>query len=180
MKTTTFDIEGPLLLELDIWNDHRGCFMETWNFNVFSKLGVNYNFVQDNYSKSIKNVLRGLHFQTQNCQGKLVRVISGCIYDVIVDLRKQSKTLGKWIGVILDSNNKVFWVPPGFAHGFLTMSDIAEVTYKCTDVYNPEFERTLKWNDERLNINWGIEDPIMSEKDSNGISFDQIKLFNFT
>ena len=132
-------------------------------------LGISLNFVQDNHSQSQKNVLRGLHFQKENPQGKLVRVVRGEVFDVAVDIRKDSSTYGKWVGVILSEDNKSqLWIPPGLAHGFLVMSDIADFEYKCTNYYDPNSERCLLWNDPTVNINWPISTPILSEKDKLG------------
>lgn len=154
------------------FEDDRGFFMESFNLNKFEENIGQYNFVQDNHSKSSKGVLRGLHYQIENPQGKLVRCVSGEVYDVIVDLRKSSKTFGKWLGIKLNENNLQLWVPPGFAHGFYTISDTAEICYKTTDYYYPEHDRTLIWNDAYLNIDWPIDfDPVLSLKDQKGKSF---------
>lgn len=149
--------------------------METWNEKIFKELIADKGFVQDNHSKSKKGILRGLHFQTQNCQGKLVRVIQGEVFDVAVDLRKNSSTYGKWVGELLSAENKKqLWIPEGFAHGFLVVSDEAEFVYKCTDFYNPDYEQSLAWNDSVVNINWPLkegEQPLLSDKDRGGIGF---------
>lgn len=163
------DIEGLYIIEPRVFGDNRGYFMETYNYEDFKKAGLDMKFVQDNHSKSKKGVLRGLHFQTQHAQGKLVRVIKGEVFDVAVDIRKGSKTFGKWYGVYLsEENKKQFYIPEGFAHGFLVLSDEAEFVYKCTDFYHPEFEGGLLWNDPEIGIEWpleGIEEVILSEKD---------------
>ena len=161
-----------LVIEPDIFGDDRGFFMETWQRNKFREGGIDMDFVQDNHSKSGRGILRGLHYQLMNPQGKLVRVIIGKIYDVAVDLRKQSPTFGKWIGEYLsDSCKKMLWIPPGFAHGFYVVSEVAEVCYKCTDYYAPDHERSIIWNDPDLAIDWPLFDsqqPILSEKDKCG------------
>lgn len=162
-------INGLTIIETKVFGDSRGYFMETYNYNDFSAAGLNVAFVQDNQSKSRKGVLRGLHFQKTYPQGKLVRVISGEVFDVAVDLRKSSPTYKKWFGIILSAENKKqFYVPEGFAHGFLVLSEEAEFVYKCTDFYHPEDEGGIAWNDEEIGIEWPlhyINEIIMSEKD---------------
>lgn len=162
------------------FGDDRGFFMESFNLEQFRRI-VDYDveFVQDNHSKSSKGVLRGLHYQVKYPQGKLVRCIFGSVYDVIVDIRKSSETFGKWIGVTLNRPDKQLWVPPGFAHGFYTLSDIAEITYKTTNYYHPEYERTILWNDVDLNIDWKISNslPLLSVKDLEGDTFDICEKF---
>ena len=171
-KRIDTEIEGVCIIEPTVFGDNRGYFMETYNQEEFKEIGIDYNFVQDNQSKSKKGVLRGLHFQKENTQGKLVRVIKGSVYDVAVDLRRSSKTYGKWVGVELtEENKKMFFIPPYFAHGFLVLSDEAEFVYKCDDVYNPNAEGGLAWNDKDVNIEWPlgdmkIEDLLTSEKDA--------------
>lgn len=161
-------IEGLYIIEPQIFGDNRGYFMEVYNYNDFKKAGLSMIFVQDNQSKSKKGVLRGLHFQKKNPQGKLVRVIKGKVFDVAVDLRNCS-TYGKWFGVILsDENKRQFYIPEGFAHGFLVLSDECEFIYKCTDFYNPEDEGGIAWNDSDIGIKWpleGIDNIILSDKD---------------
>lgn len=167
-KAVPTGIEGLVVVEPTVFGDGRGYFMETWNQKDFAEIGITASFVQDNQSKSKKGVLRGLHFQKQNPQGKLVRVISGEVYDVAVDLRKNSPTFGKWHGVILSAENKrQFWVPEGFAHGFVVTSETAEFVYKCTRLYDPGDEGGLLWNDPDLGIDWPLEGnaPLLSEKD---------------
>lgn len=165
------EISGVYVIESMIFGDNRGFFMETYSEKAFKAAGLNMNFVQDNQSKSKKGVLRGLHFQKKYPQGKLVRVIKGTVFDVAVDLRRESKTYGKWTGILLsEENKKQFYVPPGFAHGFLVISDEAEFCYKCTEFYHPEDEGGLLWNDPDINVNWPINkigecDIILSEKD---------------
>jgi dTDP-4-dehydrorhamnose 3,5-epimerase len=160
-----------MIIEPRVFGDNRGYFMETYNYNQFKEAGMDMVFVQDNQSKSKKGVLRGLHFQATYPQGKLVRVLSGEVFDVGVDLRKGSPTFGKWHGVILSGENrKQFYVPEGFAHGFLVLSDEAEFAYKCTDFYHPEDEVGIIWNDPTIGIEWPLEDLgdiILSEKDKN-------------
>lgn len=165
------DIEGLYVIETKVFNDERGYFMETYNEEAFKEQGLDMVFVQDNQSMSKKGVLRGLHFQKTYPQGKLVRVVNGVVYDVAVDLRPNSKTFGKYYGVILTAQGKEqFYIPEGFAHGFLVLSETAEFTYKCTNVYHSEDEAGIRWNDSTLHIDWptfeGVE-LIISEKDKN-------------
>ncbi|MBF0546070.1 MAG: dTDP-4-dehydrorhamnose 3,5-epimerase [Candidatus Riflebacteria bacterium] len=177
MKFTETTLSGLFLIEPKVFGDNRGFFMETWQKKKFEKAGLNFDFVQDNHSSSTKGTLRGLHFQIQQPQGKLVRVISGEVFDVAVDIRPGSTTFGKWYGEILSADNKkMFWVPPGFAHGFYVTSDYAEFLYKCTDYYAPEFERCIIWNDEKLGIKWPIPSdtqPLLSKKDLEGKTFTE-------
>jgi len=168
MQVIPTTIPDLLILEPKLHGDHRGYFMETWRQSNFAKHGLPTNFVQDNQSKSQQGTLRGLHYQLAQPQGKLVRVISGEVFDVAVDLRKSSATFGQWDGVKLSSDNRrQLWVPPGFAHGFYVLSDSAEVVYKCTEYYAPEDERGLLWNDPELDIEWPLlaPEPILSDKD---------------
>lgn len=154
--------------------------METYNYNSFKEAGLDMIFVQDNHSKSKKGVLRGMHFQRKHSQGKLVRVVKGEVFDVAVDLRKDSETYGKWYGVYLnEENRKMFYVPEGFAHGFLVTSEEAEFVYKCTDFYHPEFEGSLLWNDPEVGIEWpisNIEEVLLSEKDKAGLPLKELKI----
>ncbi|MFZ3231099.1 MAG: dTDP-4-dehydrorhamnose 3,5-epimerase [Pseudobdellovibrio sp.] len=173
-------IETPLrdcfILEPKVFGDERGFFLESFNQKVFNKLtNTNYQFVQDNHSSSVKGVLRGLHYQKNSPQGKLVRVISGEVFDVAVDVRPGSVSQGKWFGLHLNAENKKqFWVPPGFAHGFVVLSERAEFLYKTTDYYVPSDEVCIKWNDEELNINWHfLATPTLSEKDKKGMSYKE-------
>jgi dTDP-4-dehydrorhamnose 3,5-epimerase len=163
------DLKGVYIIEPKVYGDNRGYFMETYNANDFKEAGLNMVFVQDNQSKSKKGVLRGLHFQIKYPQGKLVRVLSGSVFDVCVDIRKGSPTFGKWHGVILTGENKKqFYVPAGCAHGFLVLSDEAEFAYKCTDFYHPEDEGGIIWNDPAIGIEWpleGIGEVLLSDKD---------------
>lgn len=166
---TKTGIEGLVVVEPKVFGDNRGYFMETYNYNDFKAAGLDMVFVQDNQSKSKKGVLRGLHFQKKNPQGKLVRVVSGEVYDVAVDLRKGSDTYGKWYGVLLSAENKKqFYVPEGFAHGFVVMSETAEFVYKCTRFYDPGDEGGLMWNDPEIGIDWPVPENaelLLSEKD---------------
>ena len=166
---TKTGIEGLVVVEPKVFGDNRGYFMETYNYNDFKAAGLDMVFVQDNQSKSKKGVLRGLHFQKKNPQGKLVRVVSGEVYDVAVDLRRGSDTYGKWYGVLLSAENKKqFYVPEGFAHGFVVMSETAEFVYKCTRFYDPSDEGGLMWNDPEIGIDWPVPDNaelLLSEKD---------------
>ncbi len=168
-KFTKTSIEGVYIIEPTVFGDERGYFMETYNQNEFKEAGLDLNFVQDNQSKSTKGVIRGLHFQYAHPQGKLVRVIKGEVFDVAVDLRKDSPTYGKWEGVKLsEENKKQFYVPEGFAHGFLVLSDEAEFTYKCTDFYDSDDEGGILWNDPDIGIVWpvnNIDKVVLSEKD---------------
>jgi dTDP-4-dehydrorhamnose 3,5-epimerase len=167
-------IPDVLLIKPKVFGDERGFFMESFNAAKFAEaVGRDVNFVQDNHSRSSKGVLRGLHYQTQNTQGKLVRVTSGEVYDVAVDLRRSSPTFGHWVGALLSAENKhQFWVPEGFAHGFVVLSDYADFLYKTTDYYAPQYEQSLLWNDPALNINWHFEDsPQLSAKDVAGKLF---------
>ena len=167
MKIIKTPLEGLLVIKPIIFGDDRGYFFESWSKESFSKVGLDLDFVQDNQSLSSKGVLRGLHFQNPPyAQGKLVRVIKGAVLDVTVDIRKDSPTYGQHFSVELSEENKtILWIPPGFAHGFLTMEDNTIFTYKCTGAYNKDSEEALLWNDEELNINWKIKDPLVSEKD---------------
>ena len=169
MQATPTAIPDVLILEPKVFGDDRGFFFESFNARAFEQAtGLKCEFVQDNHSKSAKNVLRGLHYQIQNPQGKLVRVVQGEVFDVAVDLRKSSKTFGQWVGHILSAENKKqLWVPEGFAHGFLVLSQTAEFLYKTTDYYSPEHQRSLLWNDPTLGIDWPLDGPpILAAKDA--------------
>lgn len=170
MKFIDTAIPDVKIIEPKVFGDERGFFMETFRENVFKDEAADVNFVQENHSASKQGILRGLHYQLKQPQGKLVRVLSGCVYDVAVDLRKQSPTFGQWVGQELSAENKLqMWVPAGFAHGFYVMSDYAEFFYKCTDYYSPESERSLLWNDPTLCINWPLVEglaPSLSAKDA--------------
>ena len=169
MNVIGTELKDAYIIVTNIFEDNRGSFQESFNLREIQKIIGPYEFVQDCHSVSTKNVVRGLHYQIEHSQGKLVRCLFGEIYDVIVDLRKSSPTFGKWIGVNLTPGFGQLWVPPGFAHGFRVLSERAEVLYKVTDYQYKEHERVLMWND--LDINWGYHDPIMSEKDMNGTLF---------
>ncbi len=172
MNAIGTNIKDAYIITNKKFEDDRGFFMESFNLREFEKITGVSNFVQDNHSKSSKGVLRGLHYQIQHPQGKLVRCISGAVYDVIVDLRKSSPSFGKWFGIKLSENNLQLWVPPGLAHGFYTLTDTAEFCYKTTDYYYPEYDRTLLWNDRYLGIEWNIDNnPILSNKDIAGKTF---------
>ena len=165
----TCDIEGLKIITPTVFGDERGYFMETYNYNDYKAAGIDMEFVQDNQSMSVKGVLRGLHYQKQYPQGKLVRAVRGTVFDVAVDLRTGSETYGKWFGVVLSAENKKqFYIPEGFAHGFLVLSDEAEFAYKCTDFYHPGDEGGMAWNDPEIGVEWPIEEGmelIISEKD---------------
>lgn len=173
-------IPGPLIIEPRVFGDARGFFMETWNAATFAAAGLDLAFVQDNHSRSQKGVLRGLHFQNPGAQGKLVRVTRGAVFDVAVDLRRSSPHFGEWVGVELSADNqRTFWVPEGFAHGFLTLEDDTDFLYKCTAPYAPQSEYTLAWDDPAVAIAWpdaGLA-PILSEKDASGLSLAQVPVF---
>ena len=177
MNITKTDIEGLIIIEPQIFKDSRGAFFESWNAKKFKQLGISEDFVQDNQSVSSKGVLRGLHFQNPPyAQAKLVRVIEGSVLDVAVDLRKNSPTYGKHVSVILsEENNKSFFIPKGFAHGFLSLEDNTVFNYKCSDYYNKESEGSLLWNDEDLKIDWQIDNPLVSEKDLQADLFKNFK-----
>ena len=173
-------IPDVLIVEPKVFGDERGFFYESFNQREwFKKTGLNCEFVQHNHSRSLKKVLRGLHYQIQHPQGKLVRVVAGEIFDVAVDLRKNSATFGKWIGVYLSADNKKnLWIPEGFGHGFLVMSDVAEVLYGATDYYSPEHERCILWCDDDLGIDWPLDGtPLLSEKDAQGCSFRNADIY---
>jgi len=180
MKITRLAIPDVVLIEPKVFGDARGFFFESFNQKAFNEAtGTNHQFVQDNHSRSAKGVLRGLHYQIQQPQGKLVRVVQGEVFDVAVDLRKRSKTFGQWVGEILSAENKrQLWIPEGFAHGFVVLSDTAEFLYKTTDYYAPAHERCILWNDETLAIHWpaGIQ-PILSAKDAQGKAFVDAEVF---
>lgn len=181
MNIIETEIEGLLIIEPRVFGDERGFFMETWNEAAFREAGIDTAFVQDNHSRSQKGVLRGLHFQNPGPQGKLVRVANGAVFDVAVDLRAGSSTFGKWVGVELSGENKrMFWVPEGFAHGFLTLSDDTDFLYKCTAPYAPQSEHTLAWDDPAVGIEWPVAglDPIISAKDAEGLALADVAVFS--
>lgn len=180
MKIEKLQIPDVLLLTPKVFCDERGFFMETWNKQSLSEQGFNFDFVQDNHSKSVKGTLRGLHYQMSHTQGKLVRVTQGKVFDVAVDLRKDSPTFGKWVGAVLtDDNKQMLWIPPKFAHGFYVISETAEFQYKCTDFYDPTSERSIIWNDETIGIEWPLNgnEPLLSEKDKKGKKFTEADVF---
>lgn len=179
-------VETPLkdvyVLEPRVFGDSRGFFLETWNRKVFADAGFDLDFVQDNHSRSARGILRGMHYQTEHTQGKLVRVTAGEVYDAVVDLRRSSPSFGKWFGVTLSAeNHKMLWVPPGFAHGFYVTSESADFLYKCTDIYHPQSEVTLAWDDPDVGIEWPVppgEAPQLSEKDAQGFGWQDTPLFD--
>ena len=180
MKVIQTAIPDLLILEPKVFGDARGFFMESFNARSFQEAtGLNVDFVQDNHSRSVKGVLRGLHYQIQQAQGKLVRVVRGSVFDVAVDLRKGSPTFGKWEGVELsEENNRQFWIPPGFAHGFLVTSESADFLYKTTDYYAPEHERSLAWNDPDVGVEWPLDGaPLLSAKDLAGKRLSECETF---
>ena len=178
MKVIDTKIADVKIIEPKVFGDSRGFFLETFEKKRYQEmLNIEYDFVQDNHSRSTKGVLRGLHYQTQNAQGKLVRVVRGEVFDVAVDIRPNSPTYGEWQGVILSEENKnQFWIPPGLAHGFLVLSDIADFEYKCTDYYNHGFEGCLIWNDPDVGIKWPELTPLLSEKDQYGKRLKELSL----
>lgn len=180
MKVIETAIPGPLVIEPRVYGDARGFFMETWNAVAFAEAGLDLTFVQDNHSRSQKGVLRGMHFQNPGPQGKLVRVTRGAVFDVAVDLRQASPHFGQWVGVELSAaNRRMFWVPEGFAHGFLTLEDDTDFLYKCTAPYVPESEHSLAWNDPAVGIVWPTTglDPIISDKDASGLALADVPVF---
>lgn len=180
MKVIPTAIPAVLIIEPKVFGDARGFFFESFNQRAFSQAtGLDVNFVQDNHSRSAKGVLRGLHYQIQQPQGKLVRVVRGAVFDVTVDIRRSSPTFGQWVGVELtEDNHRQLWIPPGFAHGFYVLSDSADFLYKTTDYYAPEFERSLVWNDPKIAIAWPFSmQPIVSAKDAQGMSLTDAEVF---
>ena len=181
MNIIPTEISDVLIIEPRVFGDSRGFFFESFNQNAFQKAtGLSINFVQDNHSRSAKGVLRGLHYQIEQAQGKLVRVVRGAVFDVAIDLRKSSATFGKWVGAELTEDNKrQMWVPPGFAHGFLTLSESAEFLYKTTDYYAPQFERCVAWDDPTLAIAWPLSGsaPLVSVKDQAGSTLQDAQIF---
>lgn len=181
MEFSQLEIPDVVLIKPRVFGDARGFFFESWESRKFSEAGLDLTFVQDNYSRSTQGTLRGLHYQIQHPQGKLVRVTYGEVFDVAVDLRRSSPTFGGCVGTILSGENKhQLWIPPGFAHGFYVISEVAEFFYKCTDFYAPQYERTLRWDDPELGIDWPIpadSTPLLSEKDKAGKSLAQAESF---
>ena len=177
MKVVETPLVDASVITVDKYEDERGFFMESFNQEQFVKELGHYDFVQDNHSKSSKGVLRGLHYQLEHPQGKLMRCTQGAVYDVIVDLRKSSSSFGLWFNIVLDNPEIIMWVPPGFAHGFYTLTDTAEVQYKTTDYYHPQSQRTLLWNE--LDIVWPDKiDPLLSEKDAHGKTFEECEKYD--
>lgn len=182
MKITATAIPEVLLVEPTVFGDERGFFYESYNAREWQELtGLNTRFVQDNHSRSSKGVLRGIHYQIQQSQGKLVRVVVGEVFDVAVDLRKGSATFGQWVGEYLSAENKrSLWVPEGFGHGFLVLSDVAEFLYRTTEFYAPQYERCIAWDDPEIGVEWPIEgEPRLSDKDAKGSSFTEADVFGF-
>ena len=181
MRVVPTVVPDVLVVEPQVLGDARGYFMETWRDNLFRELGIDAGFVQDNQSSSGRGVLRGLHYQIRQPQGKLVRVISGRVFDVAVDLRRGSPACGRWVGVELSAaNRRMLWVPPGFGHGFYVLSDLAEFVYKCSDYYAPEHERVIRWDDPDLGIEWPLlpgVDIVLSDKDRAGVRYADAELF---
>jgi dTDP-4-dehydrorhamnose 3,5-epimerase len=181
MKVTPTAISDVLLIEPKVYGDVRGFFYESFNQKAFYQAsGLDLQFVQDNHSRSSKDVLRGLHYQIQQPQGKLVRVVRGAVFDVAVDIRRSSPSFGKWVGLELsEDNHRQLWIPPGFAHGFLVLSDSADFLYKTTDYYAPEFERCIAWNDATIGVQWSLQnEPQLSSKDKAGTALSQAELFS--
>ena len=179
MKVIETSLPGVLILEPEVFGDERGFFFESYNKKALEKVGITAEFVQDNHSRSVRNVLRGLHYQIKQPQGKLVRVIQGEVFDVAVDIRRNSPNFGKWVGFNLSAESKrVAWIPPGFAHGFLVLSDVAEFLYKTTDYWAPEHERCIIWNDPDIAINWPLQgEPTLSAKDKLGHALKSAELY---
>lgn len=173
-------LPGVLIMEPKVFGDARGFFLESWNRQTFADAGLGMEFVQDNHSRSARGVLRGLHYQLENPQGKLVRVTQGVVYDVAVDIRRSSPHFGKWVGVELSAeNHRMLWIPPGFAHGFLVLSETADFLYKCTSLYHPPSDRSLRWNDPQIGIAWpdlGMP-PQLSDKDAAAPLLDSAEIF---
>jgi len=180
MKRIETDLPGVLILEPMVFGDTRGFFQETWNEKVFQDIGINADFVQDNHSRSSKGILRGLHYQIQSPQGKLVRVSRGRVFDVAVDIRKSSPHFGRWTGAELsEDNRRMMWVPPGFAHGFMALEDDTDFLYKCTQFYEPQWDRSIAWNDPDIGIDWPLEGlvPQLSAKDVSAVGFKDAEVF---
>ncbi len=182
MKFEATPLRDVYLLHPKVFGDERGFFTETWNARTFADAGFDFHFVQDNHSRSQHGILRGLHYQTQHTQGKLVRVVAGSVFDVAVDLRRSSPSFGQWWGTTLSAENHcMLWVPPGFAHGFYVQSESADFLYKCTDFYDPESEVSLAWDDPTVGVEWPIaegEAPLLSGKDEAGLAWGEIPLFD--
>ena len=181
MIFTPTEIPDVIVVEPDVFGDNRGFFMESWHAEKFAAGGIDADFVQDNHSRSGQGILRGIHYQVERPQGKLVRVLAGEVFDVAVDLRRNSATFGQWVGLYLnDENKKMLWVPPGFAHGFYVISRQADFFYKCTDFYAPEHERSIRWDDPDLAIGWPLvngQTPVLAPKDEAAASFKDVEYF---
>ena len=177
MDFTETDLPGVILIVPKVFRDDRGFFMETWQARCFKEAGIDASFVQDNSSQSSRGTLRGLHYQIEHAQGKLVRVVAGEVFDVAVDMRKSSPNFGRWVGKVLSAENRhQLWIPPGFAHGFLVLSETAEFAYKCTDYYAPGYERSIRWDDPSIGIDWPISEgkrPLLSGKDAEAPYLDK-------
>jgi dTDP-4-dehydrorhamnose 3,5-epimerase len=181
MQLERTEIPEVVLIRPKVFGDQRGFFLESWEERKFAAAGLNLRFVQDNHSRSSKSTLRGLHYQVKQPQGKLVRVVSGSVFDVAVDVRRSSPTFGRWVGVELSSENHCqLWVPPGFAHGFVVLTEYADFLYKCTDFYAPQYERCIRWDDPDLRIDWRLPpatEPLVSAKDAAGVNFSDAECF---
>jgi dTDP-4-dehydrorhamnose 3,5-epimerase len=182
MKFEPTPLQGVYLLTPQVFGDERGFFLESWNARTFANEGFDLDFVQDNHSRSAQGILRGMHYQTEHTQGKLVRVTSGAVFDAVVDMRRDSPTLGRWFGATLSAkNHQMLWVPPGFAHGFYVLSEYADFQYKCTNIYHPGSEISLAWDDPAVGIEWPIpagEAPRLSGKDAEGLPFSEAPLLD--
>ena len=182
MKFEATSLRDVYLIKPRVFGDERGFFMESWNQQVFSEHGFDIPFVQDNHSRSTRGILRGMHYQTEHTQGKLVRVTAGAVFDAVVDLRHSSPTFGQWYGAQLSADNHhMLWIPPGFAHGFYVLSESADFQYKCSDIYHPQSEVSLSWDDPTVGIEWPLpagEAPQLSDKDANGLAWNEIPLFD--
>ena len=181
MEFTATQIPEVIVIDPVVFEDQRGFFMETWQAQKFKEAGIDANFVQDSQSRSTQGTVRGLHYQIEQAQGKLIRVIQGEAFDVLVDLRKSSPTFGQWVGETLSAGNrKIIWVPPGFAHGFQVLSDSADFEYRCTDFYAPEHERTIRWDDPDIGVDWPLQEgqkPMMSDKDLAGVALKDAEVY---
>ena len=179
MNVSSTAIPDVLLIEPTVFGDERGFFMEVWQRQRFADIGIDHDFVQDNYSRSVRGTLRGLHYQIRQPQGKLVWVNQGAVFDVAVDLRRRSRTFGQWVGELLTSENRhMLWIPPGFAHGFYVTSERADFQYKCTDYYAPAHERSIRWDDPELAIEWPLDGaPTVSDKDQQALLFHESEYF---
>ena len=176
MEFEPTEIPDVVLIRPKVFGDPRGYFFESWEERKFAAAGLDAKFVQDNHSRSARNILRGLHYQIQQAQGKLVRVVTGAVFDVAVDIRRSSPTFGRWVGVTLtEENHHMLWVPPGFAHGFVVLSEVADFFYRCDELYSPADELVVRWNDPALKIDWPIQAPTLSERDANAPLLGEIE-----